>query len=117
MSVKVDTRLTNSLVKILASVLLVYVLRLSPLVHTSQKTFAVLAENATDVFCMTNTTFNVPFKYLQFYNLFGFLWLLNFIIAFSHMVLAGTFATYYWTFDKKNVPRFALGTSMWRTCR
>ncbi|PIK57291.1 putative choline transporter-like protein 2-like [Apostichopus japonicus] len=80
------------------------------------RTIEVL-ENATDVFCTSNSTYNVSFKYLQFFNLFGFLWLLNFIIGFSHLVLAGTFATYYWTFDKKNIPRVALGGSIWRACR
>ncbi|XP_023169298.2 CTL-like protein 2 [Drosophila hydei] len=42
------------------------------------------------------------------YNLFGFLWLSFFISAFSDMVLAATFARWYWTFKKRDVPYFTL---------
>ncbi|XP_064552988.1 choline transporter-like 2 [Drosophila montana] len=42
------------------------------------------------------------------YNVFGFLWLSFFISAFSDMVLAATFARWYWTFKKRDVPYFTL---------
>lgn len=42
------------------------------------------------------------------YNIFGFLWLSFFISAFSDMVLAATFARWYWTFKKRDVPYFTL---------
>lgn len=42
------------------------------------------------------------------YNIFGFLWVSFFISAFSDMVLAATFASWYWTFKKKDVPYFTL---------
>ncbi|KAJ8039264.1 Choline transporter-like protein 2 [Holothuria leucospilota] len=82
-----------------------------------QETFQVLIENENKTFCTYELDYKVEFKYLQIYNLFGFLWLLNFVIGFSHMTLAGTFATYYWTLDKKNVPSMAMGGSLWRVVR
>lgn len=49
------------------------------------------------------------------YNIFGFLWLLFFIGAFNDMVLAVTFATWYWTFKKRDVPFFTLSKAMVQT--
>ncbi|XP_075150087.1 choline transporter-like 2 [Haematobia irritans] len=49
------------------------------------------------------------------YNVFGYLWLTFFIDAFSDMVLACTFATWYWTFKKKDVPFFTLTKSIFQT--
>lgn len=54
---------------------------------------------------------------LQLFNLFGMLWLLNFVSAFSQMVLAITFASWYWTLNKKNVPFFTLTKSVYKTIR
>ncbi len=52
---------------------------------------------------------------LQFYHLFGLFWLTNFILALGEVTLAGGFASWYWTFDKKkDVPRFALIKSFGR---
>nr|XP_043067755.1 choline transporter-like 2 [Drosophila bipectinata]XP_043067756.1 choline transporter-like 2 [Drosophila bipectinata] len=42
------------------------------------------------------------------YDVFGFLWLSFFISGFSYMVLASTFARWYWTFKKRDVPFFTL---------
>ena len=49
------------------------------------------------------------------YNVFGYLWLTFFISAFSNMVLACTFATWYWTFKKKDVPFFTLTKAIFQT--
>ncbi|XP_053945220.1 choline transporter-like 2 [Anastrepha ludens] len=49
------------------------------------------------------------------YNVFGFFWLTFFIAAFSDMVLALTFATWYWTFKKRDVPFFTLGRAFRQT--
>ncbi|KAM7363295.1 choline transporter-like 2 isoform 1-T5 [Cochliomyia hominivorax] len=49
------------------------------------------------------------------YNVFGYLWLTFFISAFSDMVLACTFATWYWTFKKKDVPFFTLTKAIFQT--
>ena len=43
---------------------------------------------------------------LQVYHLFGWFWLLNFVIAFGQCVLAGAFASYYWAWDKKTVSSY-----------
>ena len=40
---------------------------------------------------------------MQVYHLFGWFWLMNFIIALGQCVLAGAFASYYWAWDKKTV--------------
>lgn len=47
----------------------------------------------------------------------GFYWVLFFISAFGQMVLAGTFATWYWSLKKSNVPFLALTDSLTRTLR
>ena len=40
---------------------------------------------------------------IQLFHLFGLFWIANFILALGECTLAGAFATYYWTFDKKVV--------------
>ena len=40
---------------------------------------------------------------MQVYHLFGWFWLMNFIIALGQCALAGAFASYYWAWDKKTV--------------
>ncbi|XP_022170029.1 CTL-like protein 2 [Myzus persicae] len=54
---------------------------------------------------------------LQLFNVFGMLWLMNFVSAFSQMVLAITFTSWYWTFHKKDVPFFSLTSSFYKTIR
>ncbi|NYT46935.1 MAG: hypothetical protein H0A75_04230 [Candidatus Methanofishera endochildressiae] len=45
-------------------------------------------------------------------------WLINFCIALGQMVLAGAFASYYWTFYKPaDLPMFPLTGSLWRSLR
>lgn len=53
--------------------------------------------------------------YLQIYNLFMLFWIMNFIIAFGQMVLAGAFASYYWSFDKSQMISFPILASLGRT--
>ena len=53
---------------------------------------------------MENTLTFLLFSFLlgiQVYHLFGLFWIGNWILALGECVLAGAFATYYWTFDKK----------------
>ncbi|XP_031569515.1 choline transporter-like protein 4 [Actinia tenebrosa] len=55
---------------------------------------------------------------MQVYHLFGWFWLMNFIIALGQCVLAGAFASYYWAYDKKNdIPAFPVAASFYRTLR
>lgn len=52
------------------------------------------------------------------YHLLGWLWVMNFIIALGLAVLAGSFASYYWAWDKKtDIPKFAVTASFFRTLR
>ncbi|XP_068106385.1 choline transporter-like protein 4 [Hyperolius riggenbachi] len=55
---------------------------------------------------------------LQIYNVFGFLWCMNFVIALGQCVLAGAFASYYWAFHKpKDIPFFPVSAAFMRTLR
>ncbi|XP_065349302.1 choline transporter-like 2 isoform X3 [Cloeon dipterum] len=56
-------------------------------------------------------------KWFHFYNIVGLFWGLFFISAFGEMVLAGTFASWYWTFKKENVPYFTVTNAFFRTIR
>ena len=51
-------------------------------------------------------------SWMQWYNLFGLYWGLFFASALSELVLAGTFAAWYWTWKKKDVPCCILGRSL-----
>ena len=53
--------------------------------------------------------------WLQWFNLFGFYWAMNFVTAYGEMVLAGVFAKWYWTRNKTKVPCSALLTSLFNT--
>ncbi|XP_078387377.1 choline transporter-like protein 2 isoform X2 [Cetorhinus maximus] len=54
----------------------------------------------------------------QFYNVFLFFWLTNFIIALGQVTLAGAFASYYWAFNKPaDVPACPVFSSMGRALR
>lgn len=55
--------------------------------------------------------------YFKIINIVGFFWLLFFVSALSQMVLAGTFARWYWTMKKSDVPFFNLTKSLIRTIR
>jgi choline transporter-like protein 2/4/5 len=56
--------------------------------------------------------------YYHLYNFFGLIWALCFISDFGDMVLAGSFAGWYWTLDrKKDLPLFPLTSSLLRTLR
>ncbi|XP_067662582.1 choline transporter-like protein 2 [Haliotis asinina] len=56
--------------------------------------------------------------YLQIYNVFMFFWMVNFVVAFGQMTLAGAFASYYWAWDKKkDIPTFPLLGAVGRTLR
>lgn len=53
--------------------------------------------------------------FLQFFNLFMFFWLVNFVRSLAEMTLAGTFAHYYFSRrDPKTMPRCPLLSSFFR---
>jgi len=54
---------------------------------------------------------------MQVYNLFGLLWMLFFFSAMGEMILAGAFASWYWTFDKSDTPSLPLLSSIGRVLR
>lgn len=52
------------------------------------------------------------------FMLFMFLWMMNFIVALGQMTLAGSFASYYWAFEKpKDIPAFPLTAAFYRSIR
>jgi len=85
------------------------------------------ATDAVNDFIDSNKTISCNFeKYktddnvlrLQIAHLFGWLWFMNFIIAFGQCVLAGAFASWYWAWDKKtDVPSLPIIFAMGRTLR
>lgn len=55
---------------------------------------------------------------LQLYNVFAFLWCVNFVIALGQCTLAGAFSSYYWAFSKPDdIPTFPLSASFVRSLR
>ncbi|KAI9204340.1 plasma-membrane choline transporter-domain-containing protein [Polychytrium aggregatum] len=55
--------------------------------------------------------------YLEWFHLFGFFWTWSFMAGFQILSLAGAFATYYWTLDKKTLTSIPLLKSIYRTLR
>ncbi|VFV40311.1 choline transporter-like protein, partial [Lynx pardinus] len=54
----------------------------------------------------------------QIFNLFVFLWLINFVIALGQCALAGAFASYYWALKKPDdIPPYPLFTAFGRAIR
>ncbi|XP_032832230.1 choline transporter-like protein 4 [Petromyzon marinus] len=54
---------------------------------------------------------------LQIYNVFAFLWLVNFVLALGECSLAGAFGSYYWTLDKRDLPALPVTRSFMRAVR
>lgn len=55
--------------------------------------------------------------YMHIWNIVGYFWAAFFVAAFGEMVLAATFATWYWTFHKSKLPFFTLTGGAYRTIR
>ncbi|XP_012547944.1 CTL-like protein 2 isoform X1 [Bombyx mandarina] len=55
--------------------------------------------------------------YLHLANFLGFFWTMFFITGITDMILASTFATWYWTFHKSDLPFFTLTRGAYRTIR
>jgi len=53
--------------------------------------------------------------YFQLYNIFGVTWLLFMVSAFNEMVMAGAFASWYFTRDKSKLRKLPLLSSFGRT--
>ena len=56
--------------------------------------------------------------YLQFYNLFGLFWMMEFVVALGQVALAGAFASYYWAYHKpQDIPTFPMWGGLYRAIR
>ena len=52
---------------------------------------------------------------LQVYNLFGLLWIGNYVVALGECTIAGAFASYFWAWNKKkDIPLLTTGVSFAR---
>jgi choline transporter-like protein 2/4/5 len=49
---------------------------------------------------------------MQWFNLFGFYWAMNFVTAYGEMILAGVFAKWYWTKHKSKIPSTTVCSSI-----
>ncbi|XP_013110410.2 choline transporter-like 2 [Stomoxys calcitrans] len=58
---------------------------------------------------------NATTQWYIYFNVFVFFWVTFFIAAYGEMVLASTFAMWYWTFDKKDLTSTPLLKAMGRT--
>lgn len=68
--------------------------------------------NCLDIQCQFTRYEREPgVPWMHWFNLFAFFWAMEFVSALGELVLAGVFATWYWTFDKSQVPGCSLGRS------
>ncbi|XP_041370709.1 choline transporter-like protein 2 [Gigantopelta aegis] len=76
-------------------------------------------QNEGDNVCSAIVDYGVQYATaLQVYNLALAIWLVNFVVAFGQMTLAGTFGLYYWAPSKpKILPAFPVLLSFGRTVR
>ncbi|KAJ3328755.1 hypothetical protein HDU76_009343 [Blyttiomyces sp. JEL0837] len=52
-------------------------------------------------FVNINITSSNTARYMAVYHIFGILWTYSFLQAINTLIIAGSFATYYWTLDKR----------------
>ncbi|XP_045691566.1 choline transporter-like protein 5 [Phyllostomus hastatus] len=65
-----------------------------------------------------NSLYHQHITTFQIFNLFVFLWLINFVIALGQCALAGAFASYYWALKKPDdIPPHPLFTAFGRAIR
>ncbi|XP_036899749.1 choline transporter-like protein 5 [Sturnira hondurensis] len=65
-----------------------------------------------------NSLYHQHITTFQIFNLFVFLWLINFVIALGQCALAGAFASYYWALRKPDdIPPHPLFTAFGRAIR
>ncbi|XP_033114822.1 choline transporter-like protein 2 isoform X1 [Anneissia japonica] len=94
--------------------------------RSKQTNYSLADDTALNLTGFENGSINCEFQsyavpdlalYLQAYNQFGLFWLMYFIITLCQVTLAGAFASWYWTFQKKDTPTFAVTASFWRAIR
>ncbi|XP_077286944.1 choline transporter-like 2 isoform X3 [Arctopsyche grandis] len=74
--------------------------------------------SSQNAFChFFSVTSPMYIKALLAVDVVGFFWSIFFLEGLGEMILASTFATWYWTFNKSNVPFFTLTNGIARTFR
>ncbi|KAJ3417562.1 hypothetical protein HDV05_000019 [Chytridiales sp. JEL 0842] len=56
-------------------------------------------------------------RYMLVYHVFGFFWGFAFLQGINQLTIAGSFATYYWTLDKRAIRLAPVTQAFWRTIR
>ncbi|KAK2566941.1 Choline transporter-like protein 4 [Acropora cervicornis] len=69
------------------------------------KTFENQFPNTSASCVMAGLEENVHLLRMQIFHLFGWFWIMNFIIALGQCVLAGAFASWYFTYQKPDIDR------------
>ncbi|XP_071802094.1 choline transporter-like protein 2 [Asterias amurensis] len=76
-------------------------------------------DNSTGASCMFSS-YKLPsyIIYLQFYNLFGLFWMMEFVVALGQVALSGAFASYFWAYHKpQDIPTLPLWGGLYRALR
>lgn len=81
----------------------------------TMSTFSSCASQCPSASCnFVRYTKSSDISWMQVFNLFGLYWGIFFFAAFGELVLAGVFAEWYWTMNKKkNLRCGSLGRSLW----
>lgn len=86
--------------------------------NCNPQTFETDHPNTSASCVMAGYKENVHLFRMQVYHFFGWLWIMNFIIALGQCALAGAFASWYFAFHKPDdVPSLPILKSFWRTIR
>ncbi|XP_068728860.1 choline transporter-like protein 4 [Montipora capricornis] len=82
------------------------------------KTFESTYSNTSASCVLAGLKENVHLLRMQIFHFFGWLWIMNFIIALGQCVLAGAFASWYFAYHKpQDVPALPILSSFSRTLR
>ncbi|KAJ7334391.1 hypothetical protein OS493_014702 [Desmophyllum pertusum] len=82
------------------------------------KTFESMHPNTSASCVLAGYMENVHLFRMQVFHFFGWLWIMNFIIALGQCVLAGAFASWYFAFHKpEDIPALPIISSFRRTLR
>ena len=68
--------------------------------------------------CLYETQWDEFLQYSLIYHVFGGLWVMQFIVAYGQVVIAGAISQFYWLGgDKAEIPRAPVLSSMYRAIR
>eukprot|EP00732_Lithocolla_globosa_P000964 Lithocolla_globosa_v1_NODE_397_length_4183_cov_17.938227.p1 type:complete len:706 gc:universal NODE_397_length_4183_cov_17.938227:4151-2034(-) len=92
----------------------------NPFFNDSDTSYTLDSSNSTFTISPSQVTIVTEnlLDYLQLYYIFGFFWTWNFLLAIGDCSIAGCFATWYWTRNKRrDLPKFIVFPALYRTLR